>query len=186
MRNFSEEKRRILLDLIDGAIEYGLENHKPLSIELSQYPDYLQQIRASFVTLRIHGLLRGCIGTLKAHLPLIVDIAMNTYAAAFKDPRFPKVTRNEYPLLTKSISVLSVPEPLDFTSEEDLITRLRPNIDGLILIEGEERGTFLPSVWESLKTPREFLDHLKIKSGLPADYWSDTIKIKRYTTEVIE
>jgi hypothetical protein len=92
----------------------------------------------------------------------------------------------EYPHITKHISVLSKPLPLLFSSEEDLIHKIRPNIDGLILIEQGLRGTFLPAVWESLPNPHEFLRHLKMKAGLAPNYWSETIRIERYTANVIE
>ena len=72
---------------------------------------------------------------------------------------------------------------MTFTSQQDLLQQIRPGIDGLILTSGSHRGTFLPSVWESLATPEEFLSHLKLKAGLSASYWSDDIRIERYTTE---
>jgi AMMECR1 domain-containing protein len=83
------------------------------------------------------------------------------------------------------LSILTPAEPIAFRSEQDLLTQLQPGIDGLILEEGYRRGTFLPSVWESLPEPEQFLRHLKQKAGLPASYWSDTIKIFRYRTDVI-
>lgn len=149
----------------------------------ANYPETLQQPRATFVTLNIHENLRGCIGTLEAHQALVSDVAHNAHAAAFHDPRFPPLSQREFKDIEIHISILSPPEPMQFTSEADLLKQIRPGIDGLLLEENHHRGTFLPSVWESLHTTQDFLTHLKYKAGLPADYWSDTIKVSRYTTE---
>lgn len=185
---FTAAEKQQLLQIADAAIEYGVEHghSKTMPLDLASYPLKLTALGASFVTLEIDGQLRGCIGSLVARAPLIVDVTHNAFAAAFQDPRFPAVTRAEYPHLTKHISILSAPAPMHFTSEEDLLAQLRPNIDGLVLHDDGYRGTFLPSVWEQLPEPRLFLQHLKMKAGLPSDYWSETIEIERYTTEVIE
>ena len=98
-------------------------------------------------------------------------------------PRFQPVSASEFGDLEIHISVLSPPEPMIFTSEADLLRQIRPGIDGLILEDGAYRGTFLPSVWEQLPDPAQFLAHLKMKAGLPPNYWSDTLKVSRYTTE---
>jgi len=130
--------------------------------------------------------LRGCIGRLEAARPLAEDIAENAYAAAFQDPRFQPLQQSELEGLEIHLSLLTPSEPMAFTSEQDLLGQLRPGEDGVILAEGSRRGTFLPSVWEQLTTPRQFLEHLKLKAGLPASYWSNSIKAWRYQTEVIE
>lgn len=140
-------------------------------------------MRATFVTLEIGGALRGCIGVLEAIRPLVVDVARNAFAAAFEDPRFPRLTRAELPRLDIHISVLTPPEPMHFDSEADLLRQIRPGIDGLILEDRGRRGTFLPSVWEQLPKPDEFFEHLRHKAGLPGGYWSETLIVSRYTTE---
>jgi AmmeMemoRadiSam system protein A len=140
-------------------------------------------VRASFVTLNIADRLRGCIGRLEATRPLVEDLADNAFSAAFRDPRFPPLSALEYTQIALHVSILSPATELEFNDQADLVRRIRPGIDGLILIEGSHRGTFLPSVWESLPEPREFIAQLKVKAGLPADYWSDRIKVLRYTTE---
>nr|WP_236725592.1 AmmeMemoRadiSam system protein A [Candidatus Reidiella endopervernicosa] len=175
-----------LRQLARDSIRHGLTHGKALDVNASDYSDPLQRQRATFVTLELGGTLRGCIGTLEAHRPLAVDVASNAYAAAFSDPRFPPLDENEFQRLDIHISILTPSEPLLFNGEEDLLEKIRPGIDGLILSEGYRRGTFLPSVWESLPNPEQFLQHLKLKAGLPADYWSDQIEIERYTTELIE
>lgn len=185
MNNYSEVERKILLEVADAAIKHGLKHNKCLQVDVACYPEKLQQKRASFVTLEINHQLRGCIGTLNAYRPLVLDVAQNAFAAAFLDPRFAQLTEEEYPLLTKHISVLSVPVLMQFDSEEDLISQVRPGVDGLILKEKGYCGTFLPSVWESLPDPKQFLRHLKMKACLPPDYWSDTIQVERYIAEII-
>lgn len=148
-----------------------------------ELPEELKEKRATFVTLTIGGRLRGCIGTLEAVRPLAEDVAANARSAAFDDPRFPPLTKAEFEKLEIHISVLSPPEEINFSSEEDLLSKIRPGIDGLILQDGFRRGTFLPSVWDELPDKRDFWEHLKLKAGLPADHWSDTVRVFRYTTE---
>jgi AmmeMemoRadiSam system protein A len=143
----------------------------------------LRAVRASFVTLNHSGMLRGCIGHLEATLPLVEDVAENAFSAAFRDPRFPALTDAEYAGLELHISVLTPAEPLACDSERDLLRQMRPYRDGLILSEGLRRGTFLPSVWEQLPDPRDFLLHLKRKAGLPDEYWSPSLQVYRYETE---
>lgn len=186
MSQFTNDEKKILLDLADAAIKYGLEHHARLPLKLDDYPKKLCALGASFVTLELDGDLRGCIGSLEAYQPLIKDVAENAYNAAFSDPRFYPLQKNEYSHLTKHISILSKPEPMYFTSEADLLRQLRPNIDGLILSDHGQRGTFLPAVWESLPTKELFWQHLKLKAGLPENYWSDTLKVERYTAEMVE
>lgn len=146
-------------------------------------PAELKEMRATFVTLEIGGRLRGCIGMLEACWPLVEDVAANACAAAFEDPRFPPVTKEEFEKLDIHISVLTPPEELLFSSEEDVLRQIRPGVDGLILQEDFRKGTFLPSVWEQLPEKEVFWAHLKNKAGLPADYWSDTVRVFRYTTD---
>ena len=179
---YSQEQQALLLSIAAQSIKSGLEKGLSLSIDATHYPSPLSDIRATFVTLEIESQLRGCIGMLQASRPLVEDVAENAFAAAFRDPRFPGLTNHEFEQLEIHISILSIPEHVSFENESDLIHKIRPNIDGLILSEGYQRGTFLPSVWESLPTPELFLQQLKQKAGLHRDYWSDTIQIERYTT----
>jgi AmmeMemoRadiSam system protein A len=180
---FDAAQRTILLGTARASIEFGLAHGRPLNVHPAEYPEPLKALLASFVTLHEGGQLRGCIGHLEAYQPLIVDVAENAYAAAFRDPRFPPLEARELPALQIHVSVLSEPAPLNFTSEADLVAQLRPGVDGLILQDGRHRGTFLPSVWESLADPGDFLTHLKIKAGLAPNHWSDTLQVARYTTE---
>lgn len=184
--SLTEQNRRRLLDLAKVSIDHGLKTGKPFKPDLNDYPDELTVPRATFVTLLKRGELRGCIGMLDAVRPLAQDVAENAFSAAFKDYRFPPLTADESGDLEIHISILSLPEPIVFVSEQDLIAQMRPGVDGLILEEGFKRGTFLPSVWASLPDPVQFLRHLKQKAGLAANYWSDTVKVSRYTAEIIE
>ncbi len=177
------QDRELLLRLARDSIRHGLETGRPLMVDPADFPHTLQQQRAAFVTLNRNGALRGCIGHLEAIQPLVSDVAENAFAAAFRDPRFPPLSPAEFDDIEIHISVLTPATPMQFTSERDLIAQLRPGRDGLILEEGPYRGTFLPSVWESLPTPEAFLRHLKQKAGLPPDYWSDHIRVSRYETE---
>ena len=181
--NLGPSERRILLDVARSSIRHGLDRGSRLEIDPADYPAALQAQRASFVTLHLEDELRGCIGHLEAVEPLVADVADNAFSAAFKDPRFPALRAAELAGLHIHISVLSPAEPMQFHSEADLLRQLRPGVDGLILEDGWARGTFLPSVWESLPEPREFLTHLKRKAGLPMSHWSDRLRIYRYTTE---
>lgn len=181
--SFTETERQTLFQVARQSIQKGLEVGKPLNVDFNDYPTSLQVQRATFVTLQIQEQLRGCIGALIATQPLVIDVAEHAFSAAFRDPRFPALTKNEYPQLSVHISVLSEPQPIHFQSEADLIQQLQPGIDGLILEEGRHRGTFLPSVWKSLPEPETFLRHLKTKAGLPPDYWSNQLRISRYSTE---
>lgn len=182
----SKPDKQQLLDVAAASIQYGLENGKALPIAVDDYSEPLQQQGACFVTLHINDQLRGCIGTLDAFRPLIVDVAKNAYAAAFRDPRFTPVSDSDYEKLHYHISILNPAEPMQFDSEQDLLNQLQPGIDGLTLEDRSHKGTFLPSVWESLPKPDEFLMHLKQKAGLPLNYWSDTLKVSRYTVEDVE
>jgi AmmeMemoRadiSam system protein A len=176
-------ERRTLLKLARQSIEHGLSEGRAIAVDADSYPADLKAQRAAFVTLETHGTLRGCIGHLEAIQPLVRDVAENAFAAAFRDPRFPPLRPSELPLLAIEISVLSTPRSLPFATEEELLALIEPGIDGLILEEGSARGTFLPTVWDSLPEPRDFLRHLKTKAGLSPDYWSSDIRIKRYRTE---
>lgn len=184
----TDELKKELLNLAQVSIEHGLKFGSVLSISLSDLSEPLREEGASFVTLfkrKKSGQkeLRGCIGMLQAMRPLGVDVVDNAYSAAFRDMRFSPLKEHELKDLLIKISVLSPSSPLLFDSEEDLLNKIRPQIDGLVLIDGFNRGTFLPSVWEQLPNPVDFLNHLKMKAGLPMDYWSDNIKIERYTTD---
>ncbi len=165
------QERSILLLIARKAIEKGV-NRLPLDdLELSKLPSRLQAHGASFVTLTKGGQLRGCIGALEAYQPLALDVQEHAMAAALEDYRFPPVTPEEVNSLTIEISCLTPSQPLDYSSEQELITKLRPGIDGVVLRSGIRRATFLPQVWEKLPNPQDFLTQLCYKMGAPGDLW---------------
>jgi AmmeMemoRadiSam system protein A len=171
----------VLPQLARAAIQARLGLAPPTT--LSDPPDWLQQPGATFVTLMHQGRLRGCIGSLEAHRSLLDDIQANALAAAFRDPRFPPLTAEEFADTQVEVSLLSDRQPLTFSSEADALSQLRPGIDGVLLEYGPRRGTFLPQVWEQLPQPRDFLAQLKVKAGLSANFWADDIRLSRYTVE---
>jgi AmmeMemoRadiSam system protein B/AmmeMemoRadiSam system protein A len=152
------------------------------SVPLLQAP-FLADPGATFVTLKVEGELRGCVGSLQPRRPLGEDVRANAQAAAFDDPRFLPLSRAEFDALEVEVSVLSASAPIVVASERELHAQLRPGIDGVTLQWGARRATFLPQVWESLPDPRDFFGHLKRKAGLPLDFWSDELTISRYTVE---
>lgn len=144
---------------------------------------WLREPGASFVTLKLDGDLRGCIGTIDAHRPLAEDVARNARAAAFRDPRFPPVSDVELPRLEVEVSVLTPRETLAVASEAEALAQLRPGVDGIALEFNGASATFLPQVWENLPEPEAFLDALRRKAGLPARFWHPDVRLSRYTVE---
>jgi AmmeMemoRadiSam system protein A len=142
---------------------------------------WLRQPGATFVTLMRHDQLRGCIGSLEARRPLGDDVKSNAVAAALQDTRFSPLTVAELDDLVVEVSLLSAPEPLPVTGEDDLLRQLRPGLDGIVLQRGLQRATFLPQVWEQLPEPRVFVEQLKRKAGLPPGVWDERIRVERYT-----
>lgn len=183
--NYTETEKQQLLGVAADSIRHGLKDGCPLAVKPQDFALALRAERATFVTLKRDGQLRGCIGMLAACRPLVVDVAENAYAAAFEDPRFPPLAAREMDGIDIHISILSPPEPMVIEDEEDLLAQLRPNVDGLIIEDGARKATFLPSVWEELSDPLEFLFHLKRKAGFRRDHWSKTFRAFRYTAESV-
>jgi AmmeMemoRadiSam system protein A len=169
-----------LLCIARGSIEHGLEHGGPLPVHLDEMSAELVEPAATFTTLRKQGELRGCCGTLEAIRPLAADVAHSAHRAAFHDPRFKPLGRHELAGILLDVSVLSPLEPMCVKSEADLLDQLRPGIDGLVIVDGLRRATFLPKVWEMLPEPRQFLGNLKAKCGLRRDYWSDQLEFLHY------
>jgi hypothetical protein len=172
-----------LLGLARASIRHGLTHGKALPVDLAALEPALREPGAAFVTLRgPDGALRGCIGSLEARRPLALDVVANAYAAAFRDPRFAPLREDELADLDVHVALLSAPVPFPVASEADLLARLRPGVDGLILEDGERRATFLPAVWEQLPRAVDFVRALKRKAGLREDDWPLTLRFSRYTT----
>lgn len=145
----------------------------------------LNELGACFVTLHLNGKLRGCVGSVVAHRKLIDDISSNAVSAAFYDPRFSPLRLDELVNLELEVSVLSPPETLDYTDFDDLMSKVRPKIDGLIFAFKNYHGTFLPQVWEQLPDTREFLEHLAYKAGANPSIYENHPSIYRYQVEAI-
>lgn len=175
-----------LVDIARRSIESGLSRGEPLTVDVTTVAEPLRHNGACFVTLTIDGDLRGCIGSPQAWRPLAQDVAENAWRTAFHDPRFPPLTAAEWPRVAVSLSVLTPPEPFPVADEADLIARLRPGVDGLILGDHGARGLFLPAVWESLPDPRDFVRQLKRKAGLSPDHWSDTVTVERFAAKSVK
>jgi AmmeMemoRadiSam system protein A len=171
------EKGRTLLAIARAAISSELGN----TIAADESAAWLQEPGACFITLMQHDELRGCIGSLEARRPLLDDVKDNARAAAFSDPRFEPLTKEELSNTDIEVSLLSPLQPMQFADEADALAQLRPNIDGVVFKHGHYRSTFLPQVWEQLPAPHEFMAHLKVKAGLPANFWANDVKLFRYS-----
>lgn len=166
----------VLLDLARGSLLEALR----LGQAGEHGEPWLQEPGACFVTLRRSGHLRGCVGSIRAYRPLRNDVWSNARAAAFSDNRFSSLEPGEMPEISVEVSLLSVPEPVIVTCEDEACRILVPNSDGVIFEWGSCRSTFLPQVWEQLPDPLDFLGHLKHKAGLPPRFWAPDVKLWRY------
>jgi len=169
-----------LLAIARESIVHGLEHGIPLTVGEDSLTGIVGQPRGSFVTLRQQAKLRGCVGALEAIRPLAEAIAVAAFNAAFRDSRFPPLREPELHETSIEISVLSPLEPIEASSEAALLAGLEIGVEGLLLEEGVHHATLLPKVWEQLSEPTEFLQALKMKAGLPAGYWSETLRFHRY------
>ena len=174
-----------LLALAAASIRYPLTGRK-LVVRPEDVPAALAAPGASFITLMRAGELRGCVGSHRAWRPLVTDVIENAAAAAFQEPRFPPLTKEELSGLALSVSLLTASVPVPAASEAELLSALRPGRDGVILIDGAYRGLFLPEMWKQLPTPHEFMRWLKRKAGLPETHWSSTVRISRFETLAVK
>jgi AmmeMemoRadiSam system protein A len=181
----SDPRRRALLALARSAVEAAASGGDQVSVDTPpELSSWLGALGATFVTLRLTGELRGCIGSVRARRALRDDVQFNARAAAVSDPRFPPVTALDLPRITVEVSVLSALEPLPWPlAETEAGTLLRPGVDGVVLESGAGTATFLPQVWEQLPEPAGFLAALKQKAGLPPGPWPAATRLSRYTVE---
>ncbi|NOG59181.1 MAG: AmmeMemoRadiSam system protein B [Proteobacteria bacterium] len=180
-RILNKEDEALIFNIIHKSIEQGFKTGKAFEPETKDVSEHLKKNYAVFITLKLNGQLRGCIGTTEAHAPLIDAVAHYAHAAAFSDPRFKPLTEEEYKHVEISLSILTPASPLPFADEQDLLAKLRPGVDGLIISKNNARATFLPVVWESLKESGQFLNELKRKAGIAAS--DSPEKAWRYTAE---
>ncbi len=179
LKNFARHNREALFDIVNRALVEAVRG-KRFAPARNSYADVLFDKGASFVTLTQDGHLRGCIGSLLPTTAIASDLAANAYAAAREDKRFPPLTQEELDKTSFSISLLTSFERVEFDNEEDLLKQITPNVDGLVLRDGDRQGLFLPAVWKELPAKKDFLNHLKIKAGLSPSYWSPNVKIYRF------
>jgi uncharacterized protein len=182
-----KKEKGYLLKLARRAVELYLKEGKTLELKPSDVPDKkLVENGACFVSLHCDGQLRGCIGTLEAHRPLVFDVIANALCAAFEDPRFIPLCGDDMCNVKFSISVLTVPKPLPVKDADDLLRKLAPHRDGLTIRKGYAQATFLPVVWEQLGDKEEFLAHLFMKAGLEPYAWKKTDGTEFWTYEAEE
>jgi len=153
------------------ALEHGVRGEKLPVLDKETLPEHLRDQGVSFVTLTIRGELRGCIGALEAYQPLVDDVREHAVAAALEDPRFSPVREDELSRIQIEVSRLTRPVPLKYKNAEDLLSHLRPHVDGVILKDGYRRATFLPQVWEKIPDPAEFMNNLCYKMGVHETHW---------------
>ncbi len=169
--HLTDDEKQILLRLAREALREGVAGHTLPAVSPNSLTPALKADGASFVTLTIGGQLRGCIGALEPYQPLAEDVREHAVAAALEDPRFPPVARDEVDLIEIEVSRLTLPRTLEYGDPQDLLQRLRPHIDGVILRDGFHRATFLPQVWEKIPDKADFLDNLCYKMGEAPDTW---------------
>lgn len=178
--NDSNHTGRVLIPIARSAISSAFGK---AGFHADEDLPWLHEKGASFVTLVQNKKLRGCIGTLEAHRPLLIDVKFNAQAAAFRDSRFLPLAEHELESTHIEISLLSPMQPIEFTDERDALAQLQPNIDGVVFEFGHHRSTFLPQVWEQLPDVALFMGHLKNKAGLNPEFWDEEVKLFRYSVQ---
>jgi AmmeMemoRadiSam system protein A len=179
-----KEEQALLLQLARQALEAAVCGMPDPLIDLDSLPPRLQQPGASFVTLTRMGQLRGCIGSLEPIAPLAVDVCRHAVDAALQDYRFPPVKQYELGEIEIEISRLTLPRLLEYECAEELLMKLQPGRDGVVLKDGPYRATFLPQVWEKLPDCSDFLDHLCDKMGAPHNLWRfKKLEVQTYQIE---
>jgi AmmeMemoRadiSam system protein A len=180
----TQEEKNLLLKTARRAIQAEFIKEKKPSLDLATLPPSLCEDGACFVTLTIDGVLRGCVGSIEATQPLIKDVRDRSVGAAFQDYRFSPLSKGEIDKIKIEISRLTTPQELKYQNPEDLLHKLRPHVDGVILRYQSRRATFLPQVLESLPDPVIFLNRLCIKMGLAQDAWKKLIlQVETYQVE---
>jgi len=181
---YTAEQRTVLLGVGTDAIRQILERGVDAPPEVAGHDDALRRPAATFVTLERDRRLLGCIGSLEPTHPLVTDVARNAVAAAFRDPRLPPVTADDYRTMSIEISVLSELAPVPATTYDELVASLSPGRDGLVVEAGPHRATFLPAVWRHFGVDVDaFLDGLWRKAGLAPGTWPRDARCSRYTAE---
>lgn len=180
-----EPARRMIMDVARKVVKQATQDggkRSRLNVN-GQLPRALLAQRACFVTLKIGDQLRGCRGSLRPSRTLAADVADHAWRSAFDDPRFSPLKADEVERLSYHVSILSTARRIPCVSEDELVRAIRPDVDGIILRDGDKRGVLLPSVWEQIHDPKIFIRQLKLKAGLAANHWSPTLEAFRFVTE---
>lgn len=184
---FTQEQGQTLLDQARATLIKKLggdQSRIPEDLDERLKDQVFDQKLGTFVTLHLHGNLRGCIGSLIGDEPLRDNVQNNAINAALHDPRFPPLSTRELAEVDIEVSVLTSPQPFKYSSPQDLVNRLRPGVDGVIMKKGMAQSTFLPQVWEQLPKPEAFLNNLCLKAGLPQEAWKQgDVEIMTYQVQ---
>jgi len=182
----TKEDKIFLLDLARKKIaqKLGINWTGYKNIQISAPGKDVKEVKGTFVTLSIDGNLRGCIGQIIPDEAIIETIGQNAQSAAFHDPRFPQLDSKEFESVEVEISILSKPERLTYSNADELLDKIKKDIQGLIIRSGGHSATFLPQVWDDIETEEEFLSHLCMKASLPAEEWrKGKLEVYTYTVE---
>ena len=183
----TEEEGRYLITIARKTIENRLFNQKNQVQSDGEVSHKYSEKRGTFVTLTINGNLRGCIGHIIPQESLLEGIRVNAINAAFRDPRFRPLSQKEWEKTKVEVSILTDPKPLQYSDADDLLNKLRPGIDGVIIKKGFSQATFLPQVWDQLPDKRDFLTHLCMKAGLDGSEWKKgELEVSTYQVQAFE
>ena len=191
--SYSSDEGKFLLKLARDTIAERLgvkidEKNRKENFAGKSFADKLfNEKKGVFVTLHLNGSLRGCIGSLEPHETIAQGVINNSINAAFYDPRFSPLSIDEFNRIDIEISILSRPEKLEYSDGKDLVSKLEPQVDGVIISKGRAGATFLPQVWDQLPDKKEFLTHLCLKAGLSGDEWkSGDLEVRVYQVQAFE
>lgn len=180
----TDAEKQTLLQLVREAVEHAVRGKSLPALNLDTRTAALRENGASFVTLTINNELRGCIGALEAYQPLAQDVREHAIAAALEDPRFEPVSESELNRIRIEVSRLTEPQALSYANADELIAKIRPHVDGVILKNSFRKATFLPQVWEKIPEPDEFLGQLCRKMGARSNLWREaTLQVYTYQVE---
>ena len=171
----------LLLDLADASVIAGLAGRPAPLPALDVLPAALRREVGAFVTLTVDDALNGCIGNIDGAEPLGVAVPRLAWSAAFADPRLPALRADQYGRLTISVSILSPLAPMMVASRAKLVAELRVGADGLVIGTPTRRAVFLPSVWEQLPDPGDFVDCLYLKAGLRVGSWPPGMMARHFS-----
>ncbi len=180
IRNFASVYGKDILKIAKEAVNEAVLKKDYYKPTRKEYDNNLFNRGAAFVTLYQNGKLRGCVGSLLANQAIAFDVAQNAYSAALEDNRFSPLAKEDLKEITLSVSLLTGFERIKYKDEQDLLSRLNPGVDGIVIRDGNRQGVFLPAVWKELPDRADFLNNLKVKAGMSPSFWSDNIKVYRF------